>query len=182
MSETSPPASTEPPAAPPPPAPEASTAELREWLEKAQREAAGRRHEVEELREQLQKFERERESVQERAVREAVERDRVEQAAAHQHELAARDRIIAVKDIRALAADKFADPEDAVAQLAHAGVLDQLLAEEDTGKRTAAARTALDELLKAKAYLARDSKPPLVTQGQRSGQAQRPRERSWLRG
>ena len=107
-------------------------------------------------------------------------RDRAERRVEHEREVAGLRREIATGSIRVRAAGRFADPEDAV----HMLDLDALLAEADDRKRAEAVDAALDELLKAKPYLAREKeRGPLVTQGGRSTPPERrARERSWLRG
>jgi hypothetical protein len=141
---------------------------------RAHAESAGRRHEIADLRKQLEKLQRERESDQDRAIREAVEHATGEMRTYYERQLA-------TLTIQAQAADRFQDPGDAVRMLD----LDELLAETDTAKRQAAVEKALAALLEAKPYLARGAANhrPLVSQGARTEQTGRPtREGDWLRG
>jgi hypothetical protein len=169
-------------------------------FERKNAEAAGRRREVREAMtaterarselaaevERREQLERARESDAERAVREAREEERQRLTAEHDQAREGERRehrhAIATLAIKAHAAGKFADPDDAVRLLP----LEELLAIEDERDRERAVDEALDKLLEAKPYLARASgpRPPLVTPGARSGERPngRPRERSWLRG
>jgi hypothetical protein len=154
--------------------------ELRRVLERTRSEAAGHRHEAREARERLERLQRQHETEQERRTREAYERGRTEQKADDDRALAGKDREIATMGIRAKAADRFRDPDDAVRLLP----LDELLAEPDAGRRDTAVDKAIAGLLEAKPYLGREAdRRPLVTQGGRSEPPDgRPRERHWLRG
>jgi hypothetical protein len=143
-------------------------------------EAGRYRHELRETQERLTKLERERETEQERRDREVGERERAAGRAERDDEVSGLRREVATAAIRVRAAGRFADPEDAVRMLD----LDSILAEHDERKRVDLTDRALDDLLKAKPYLARErERGPLVTQGGRSQPPDgRPRERSWLRG
>lgn len=179
----------EPPEQPPdpPPDPPPDDDELaglddraRRLIDRANAESAGRRHERDELRVQLERLQREHESDQERRDREAFDRGRQEGAAEVQKQL---DTVLSTNqtlEISGWIADRVVDPDVVVGLLP----LDDLRAIEDPKRRRAAVDKALEELLKEKTYLARKAgKPPLVTPGARSEQGNgRPRERSWLRG
>lgn len=180
-----------PPAAPPetpPAAPPAEPDELaglspeaRRLVERANNEAGARRKELQEARQALEDLQRRHETEQQRAIREAEERGRSAGRTERDDEVAGVRRESATFAIKARAADRFADPDDAVRLLP----LDELLGEPDAAKRDAAVDRALDELLTAKPYLGREQRPPqpLVSQGGRSDAPNgRPRERSWLRG
>jgi len=160
----------------------------RRLIERANTEAARFRHELrdsqqdaEQARERLTALEREHESEQERVVREAEERGHASAQGEIEQLRASYERQLATMAIKATAADRFTDPDDAIRLLP----LDELLAEPDEHKRDQRIEKALSDLLDAKPYLARDSgrRAPLVSQGGRSEQPNgRPRERSWLRG
>lgn len=160
----------------------------RRLVERANTEAARFRHDLREtqqarqaVEERLQTLEREHETEQERVVREAEERGRSEGKAEVDRITADFERRLATMAIKAKAADRFADADDAVRLLP----LDDLLAESDEQTRDRKVDKALADLLEQKPYLGRDSngRRPLVTQGGRSDQpGGRPRERSWLRG
>lgn len=183
-STTPPTPPTEPPPTPPetPPDPELSGLDdrARQLIERANNNAAGYRHELRETQERLERLQREHESASERTLREAEERGRAAAQAEHEPIVAGYERQLATAAIRAQAASRFADPDDAVRLLD----LDALLAERDESKRASAVDAALGELLKSKPYLAREKeRGSLVTQGGRSQPPDgRPRERSWLRG
>jgi flagellar biosynthesis/type III secretory pathway protein FliH len=199
MTETPTPTPTEPTEPrpdpePTPPEPDDELTDLddraRRYVQTARSEAAAYRHERNELRqraqtaeERLQALEREHESEQEKLVREAEERGRQEGQAEVDKLTADFQRQLATMAIKAKAADRFNDANDAVAALREAGTLDDLLSEPDERKRDQAVDKALADLLEAKPYLGRGERRPLVTQGGRSEQPNgRPRERSWLRG
>ncbi len=160
----------------------------RRLIERANTEAARFRHELRTSQEQaeqanarLTRLEREHESEQERVIREAEERGHASAQGEIDKLRASYERQLATLAIKARAADRFADPDDAIRLLP----LDELLAEPDERTRDQRIDKALADLLEAKPYLARDQarRPPLVTQGGRSEQPNgRPRERSWLRG
>jgi hypothetical protein len=179
-----------PPATPPgTPPPESSPTDdelaglderARRLIDRANAESAGRRHERDELRAELEKLQREHESVQERRDREAYERGQREGVSEIQKQLDDAHRANLTLQITGWIADKVIDPDVVIGLLP----LDVLRVIDDLGERRAAVDRAVDELLRDKAYLAKANKPPLVTQGARSaGQPNgRPRERSWLRG
>jgi hypothetical protein len=143
-------------------------------------EAATWRNRARETRDELERMQRERETDAERQNRETAERERAAGRADRDDEVAGLRRQVATADIRVRAAGRFADADDAVRMLD----LDALLAERDDAKRAGLVDQALEALLKAKPYLAREKeRGPLVTQGGRSTAPDgRPRERSWLRG
>src|SRR5262245_37788369 len=187
MTETPTPAPTEPAPPDPEPTPPDTDDELsglddraRRLVDRANTEAARFRHEARRAEEQLQALQREHETEQERVVREAEERGRQQGQAEVEKITADFERRLATMAIKAKAADRFNDPDDAVLHLP----LDELLAIENEKARTNAVDKALEDLLTAKPYLGRgDGRRPLVTQGGRSEQPNgRPRERSWLRG
>ncbi len=157
-------------------------------IERANTEAARFRHELrssqeqaEQARDRLTALERQHESEQERVIREAEERGHASAQGEIDQLRASYERQLATLAIKARAADRFTDPDDAIRLLP----LDELLAEPDDQRRDQRIEKALADLLEAKPYLARDSgrRAPLVSQGGRSEQPNgRPRERSWLRG
>jgi len=183
------PASNDTPPGPPTPQPDELAGldeHARRLVERANSEAAAFRHELREAKEtarqaieRLGAVERSHESEQDRAVREAEERGRSAAQAEIDELRAGYERQLAISAIKARAAGRFADPDDAVRLLA----LDELLAEPDQQRRDQQVEKALTDLLEAKPYLARETRRPLVTPGGRSEPPNgRPRERSWLRG
>jgi hypothetical protein len=115
-----------------------------------------------ETRKELEQLRAERESAEEKAVREAVDAARGEERAKWQ-------RRLVEAQVAARAAGKLTDPADAV----HLLSVDELLAEEDEDKRERLMDKALDELVEQKPYLALNGTREresgrLVTQGARS--------------
>jgi hypothetical protein len=183
MSEEPPatPPSDEPPAEPPPDDELAGLSDdARRLVERANSDAARSRHDLRRAQAELERIQRDHESEQERAIREAEERGRTAELEERAQIVAGYERRLAIEVVRARAGVRFADPDDAVAMLD----LDALLAEQDPARRAQKVDQALEKLLEEKPYLGKDGRGrgPLVTQGGRSGEATRPRERSWLRG
>ena len=153
----------------------------RRMVERANSQAAAFRHELRSAQQAYERLQRQHESEQERAIREAEERGRQAAQADTNRIVAEYERRLATAAIRARAAGGFADPDDAVRMLD----LDQLLAERDERRREQQVDKALAALLEAKPYLARERERAgvLISQGGRSQPPDgRPRERSWLRG
>ena len=144
-------------------------------------ENATYRRRVKDAETQLEQLRREHETEQERVVRENAERVRAEVAAEYEQQIVELQRGRATDRIRVMAAGTFRDPEDAVRMLN----VDGLLAEADLQKRDKLAAKALQDLLEAKPYLARQEErpaPSLLAQGMRSPPpGERPQSRSWLR-
>ena len=136
--------------------------ELRREAIKHRREARAAQTAADEVRAELERLRVERESDQERAVREAVEEARREEAAKW-------DRRLLEAEVAVRAAGKLADPSDAV----HLLPVDDLLAEPEPDARQRKIDEALSDLIEAKPYLAAANGPArpatgLVTQGTRS--------------
>ena len=174
----------EPADSPPPPGPEDELAGLdehaRRLVDRANAEAAGRRKRVGELGEQLTALQRKHETEQEKRDREISERERAAGRAERDEEVAALRREIVAEQIRAMAAGRFADPEDTVLYLD----VDQLVAVPEKQRRGQQIQRALEDLLERKPHLGtRQSSGVVVSQGARSAQPDGRRQgRSWLRG
>jgi len=179
---------------PDPPSPSADPMEgigdkAKHLIENANAEAASFRSQLREAEERnkateerLAKLEKEHESEQERAVREAQEKGREEAKAESDKAAADYERRIAMLRIESAAAGSFADPHDAVSLLP----LDDLLSERDEASRDKKVEAALAKLLEEKPYLAANGsasgkRPPLVTQGARGSGEGRSKERSWIK-
>lgn len=132
------------------PAGEKALAEERSARKAAEKAAKDAAAELDKLRKQGM-------SDQEKAIAEAVDAARKEERV---NSSAARIR----SDIRAAAGTKLADPADAVAHLATEGDLNRFLTE-DGEVDTKAVSSAIDDLLKAKPYLAAQAKPGALPGG-----------------
>lgn len=147
---------------------------LRAEVVQHRRKARAAEQVADELRTEVERRRQASESEQEKAVREAVEAERERLTAEF-----ATERL--QNRLRARAAGKLADPEDAVLHLA---------ASLDAAADDAAIDAAIEDLLEHKAYLASASTPnggerqQLVTQGARSPAPARTEQSpdAWLRG
>lgn len=155
---------------------------VRELLDRANGEAKQRRLHERQLEEELARRDRERETEQERIIREAkqeaiAEKDAEIDALKKEHlREQVKSRLIAA------AAGKLRDPNDAAAYIDPAQIVD----EDDDAKRETLITERIAKLVKDKPYLAAETsgpRPPLVAQGARTGQSSaRPQGHRWLRG